>query len=198
MQIIKAFLVSMLFGFSCSSNAALIWDWQFEDDNLGTINPHSLLQAKAVLTNDIASTESINGSYLEGPRPVGTGLYPVMLNGNFSFTNDVGFGAAEPFPWGNFTSYFYSINLDPGSSLIFDFAWVSSLLPSGFAPGHYTMDASISVCESDCLNSQSTVTKVRTLHWNVSDTATVPEPSPFILLFIGLVFLGLRSKRSTD
>ncbi len=189
-------LVSVLLGLSCSSNAALIWDWQFEDDNLGTVDPHSLLQAKIILTNDMASTESINASQLEGPRLVGTGLYPVMLNGNYSFTNEVGFGSNEPFPWTNFTSYFYSINLEPGGSLTLDFSWINSLLPDGFVPGHYTMDASITVCESDCMNSQISVTKVRTLYWEVSDTVTVPESSSFILLFIGLVSLGLRRKQN--
>jgi hypothetical protein len=194
MQIIKMLLVSVLLGLCCSSNAAVIWDWQFEDDNLGTVDPHSLLQAKVVLTNDIASTGIINANRLEGPSLSGVGLHTVMLDGVFSFTNETGFGSNEPFPWGNFTSYFYSINLAPGSSVTLDFAWVRSLLPDGFAPGHYTMDASISLCENDCVGFPPSITKTRTLYWDVGDVVTVPESNSLILLLIGLIFLLLRRK----
>jgi hypothetical protein len=191
MQIIKVLLVSLLLGFSCSSNAALIWDWQFEEDNLGTIDPYSLVQAKAVLTNDAASTESINA---DGPRFVGVGLFPVMHNGDFSFTNETGLGSNEPFPWNNFASYFYSTELAPGSTVTLDFAWVRSLLPSGFAPGQYKLDASISLCESECVGFPTSVTKTRTLVWNVSDAVAVPESNALMLLLIGMVMVLLRRK----
>lgn len=194
MQIIKMLLASVLLGFSFSSHAALIWDWQFENDNLGTIDPFSLVQSKVVITNDMSSTESINAGQSDGPRFVGVGLYPVMLNGDFSFTNETGFGSNEPFPWNNFASYFYTTEVSPGSSVTLDFAWVRSLLPSGFAPGQYKIDASISLCESSCVGFSTPITQTRSLYWDVSDVVTVPESNSLVLLLIGLCFLLLRRK----
>ncbi len=195
--IIKAVTFCFAAGISTFSHAALIWDWQFEVTDLGVISPTDVVQGRAIVSNDINSTESIGA--LSDFRLGGTGAWNPVLNGNiFNWVpNETGFGSQEPFPWPNHNDLYFNLSLLPGESAVFDFVWTKSTLPQGFEPGNYTMNANIGMCLDGC-RENSREYKERTLSWSVANVSTVPEPSSLGLLLgaMGLLY-WFRLRKST-
>ncbi|MFO1390518.1 PEP-CTERM sorting domain-containing protein [Cellvibrio sp.] len=181
--IINAIAFCFAAGVSTFSQAALVWDWQFEVADLGVKSPTSVVQGRAIISNDVTSTESINP--LSNFRFGGTGLGSPVLDGNiFNWVqNETGFGNQEPFPWTTFNDQLFNLTLSPGESKVLDFIWAKSALPQGFESGNYTLKASIGMCLDGCrdLIQNSREYKERTLSWSVAKTATVPEPSSLLL-----------------
>lgn len=197
--IVNCLMFCFALSLSLVARAELIWDWQFEIENLGVISPDGVVQGRAVLSNDINSTIAIDPSIFGSVRLGGTGLYTPTLDGNTIYSVEGGFGTHEPFPWSNFTDAFFSISLAPGESKTVDFVWQKSTLPQGFEVGDYSVLAQIGICLDGCQDSfeGSRVYKQRTLSWSVTEVATVPE-SGMLSLFIaafGLLCLA-RMRRA--
>lgn len=195
--VVNCLMFCFALGFSLVARAELIWDWQFEIEDLGVISPYGLVQGRAVLSNDINSTVAIDPSIFGSVRLGSAGLFRTTLNGNTIYTVEDGFGAHEPFPWTNFTDAFYAISLAPGESKTFDFVWQKSTLPQGFEVGNYSVLSQIGICLDGCQDSfeGSRVYKERTLSWSVTEVATVPEPGALSLFIAALGVLGFLRLR---
>lgn len=177
------------------ASAAVIWDWQFENENLGVVSPTTVIQGKAVLQNNSTDGEAITGYndpgiFKTSAMVQNTGISVVMFNGDYSYSNTLGFGSHEPFPWENFVQFFHAdFYLGVGATSMFDFVWISSNLPGGFLPGEYSVEAHIGICNITC-DSISTIS--RTLSWTVEDSIAVPESSSLMLLIAALFGVGMR------
>lgn len=177
------------------TSAAVIWDWQFENENLGVVSPTTVIQGKAILHNNSTDGEAITGYndpeiFKTSAMVQSTGISQVMLNGDYSYSNTLGFGSHELFPWESFVQFFHAdFYLGAGGTSIFDFVWISSNLPSGFLPGAYSVEAQIGICNITC---DSIITINRTLSWTVADSIAVTEPSSLMLLILTLIGVGMR------
>lgn len=182
-MLFKCLAVCFALSLSLVARAELIWDWQFEIENLGVISPDGVVQGRAIVSNDVNSTVALDPLTFGSPRMGGVGLNNPTLDGDMIYSVDGGFGLHEPFPWNTFLDAFNNISLSPGESVTFDFIWQKSALPFGFEVGDYSVLASIGICLDGCRDSfeGSREYKERTLSWSVKDVATVPEPGGLAL-----------------
>src|SRR5688572_27197594 len=185
MKSIMTFVAVVLAFSSFSVKAGFVWDWQFEDADLGVLQPTSVIQGRAIVSNSSDSTVTLDANSA-APRLLAAGLFATQRDGDFVFSIENGFGSQELFPWSNFTSSFFATTLEPGESSIFDFIWLKSTLPAGFAPGNYSVDAEIRVCLDECPHFNGTQDiKRRTLSWTIQNPIAVPEPATLLMLVCG-------------
>lgn len=182
---IAGLLVASLF--SPAVSAQVNWNWTFEAASLGSYTVNDTVYARATLSNGSTSSQNLNLSNMLG----GFSIYAPFKDGVVDCCSyDSGFGHGEPVPWPNLIQQLRSIALAPGQSQSFDFIWLSPQSSAAVAPGHYSVNASFSICpDASC---QVTESKINTVSWTVS---AVPEPGAGALLALGLGALSWAARR---
>ena len=173
--------------FSLTASAQINWNWTFESANLGSYDVNEMVYARATLSNSFASSQNLDLSNMLA----GFSIYAPFKDGAVDCCNYVsGFGHGEPVPWPTFSQQLRSVVLAPGQSQTFDFIWLGPQFSVGVAPGHYSVNASFSICmDASCQVAES---KINTVSWTVS---AVPEPGASAMLALGLVALSWAAKR---
>ena len=185
----QALLAGLAIAVSSNACALVNWDWTFE--NVASVQPQDTVYVRATLFNDLSSTESLNMPFMFASASFDSPLLGDQFNNAYP---GLGFGHGDASPYTTFYPFISSQILQPGQSVSFDFFWFSPQ-SVGAPAGTYTTFADIRVCLdglSDCAMQQ---TKGHSLSWTVS---SVPEPGVPSLLLLGLLAVGLATRRRSS
>ncbi len=171
---------------SGSAHAALNWDLQLVQANLGTLGAKDTAYGRATLSNLASSTEALDLS-----APHGFGINLVMRDGGYSFDYTSDFGRDEAFPWNDWADTMRAVHLDPGQSYTFDYVHFSPVWAQGVPEGHYSVQ--VDMCLGFGMGCSGLDTRSVTLEWAVS---AVPEPATAAMLLLGMGLVAGSRRRS--